>query len=269
MNRPAPVPADDIIRAAANPTIAFVRSLRRRDRRAAERAFVVDGRLAVADALATGATPRLVLIREDDAGAAALPAGIRVRRVAAKLFDRLSEVDTPQGVLAVFPVPELPIRDVTTPLYLVLDRLRDPGNLGTLLRAAAGAGVDAAILTADSVDPYNPKVVRAAMGAHFRLPLRILDDAARAVIVARCPLRVVATGQAATPYDAINWRQPAALIIGSETAGVGAAGLALGTVTAAIPLAASVESLNAGVAGAVILFEAARQRRAATPPAGA
>lgn len=260
-----PAPHDDVLRAATNPTIAFVRSLQRRDRRYSERAFVVEGRVAVADALATGATPRLVLIREDEREAGLdLPPGVRPRRVAEKLFAGLSDVVTPQGVLAVFPFPELPVPAATTPLLLVLDRVRDPGNLGTLLRAAAGAGVDAVYLSAESVDPFNPKVVRAGMGAHFRLPIRRLDDAARAEIVARCPLRVIASGGAAIAYDAIDWRQAAALIIGSEATGVGAEGLALATTAAAIPLAGGVESLNAGVAGAVVLFEAARQRRRET-----
>ena len=88
-----------------------------------------------------------------------------------RLFDKLSEVQAPQGVLAVFSWPDIPVPDSATPLVLVLDRLRDPGNLGTLLRSAAGAGVSAVYLTAESVDPWNPKVVRAGMGAHFRLPL--------------------------------------------------------------------------------------------------
>jgi TrmH family RNA methyltransferase len=264
VSRPAPGPADDVIRAAANPTIAFVRSLQRRDRRASERAFVVEGRLAVADALAAGATPRLVLVRDGDGEAmAALQAGIPYRRVAAKLFDQLSDVVTPQGILAVFPFPELSLAHSEVPLFLVADQVRDPGNLGTLLRTAAGAGADAVFLTAASVDPFNPKVVRAGMGAHFRLPLRPLDAAAQAELLTRCPLRVLAAGAGEVSYDAIDWRQPAALIIGSEAAGAGATARRLATVTAAIPLAGGVESLNAGVAGAVILFEAARQRRVA------
>ncbi len=262
MNRPAPHLDDDVIRAAGNPAISFVRSLQRRDRRTTERAFVVEGRLAVTDALATGAVPRLVLIRDDTPEAiAALPPDVRYRRVAAQVFDRLSDVVTPQGVLAVFPFPDVPVPPVATPLFLILDRVRDPGNLGTLLRAAAGAGVDAVFLSAESVDPFNPKVVRAGMGAHFRVPIRPLDEAARIEIIARCPVRVVATAEAPTAYDMVDWRQPAALIIGSVAAGVGEAGRELATTSAAIPLAAGVESLNAGVAGAVILFEAARQRR--------
>lgn len=264
MSRPAPGPADDVIRAAGNPTIAFVRSLQRRHRRASERAFVVEGRLAVDDALAAGAVPRLVLVREDELAEPALPPGTPRRRVAVKLFDQLSDVVTPQGVLAVFPFPDLPLPQSDASLFLVLDRVRDPGNLGTLLRAAAAAGVDAVFLSAESVDPFNPKVVRAGMGAHFRVPIRALDEAARAELEARCPLRVVAAGSGEVLYDEIDWRQAAALIIGAEAAGVGEVGRRLGTVSAAIPLAAGVESLNAAVAGAVILFEAARQRRVAT-----
>jgi TrmH family RNA methyltransferase len=259
-----PAPADDVIRATDNPTIAFVRSLQRRDRRHSERAFVVEGWLALADALAAGAAPRLVLVRaEDSSELPVMPPGTPVRQVASKLFDRLSDVVTPQGVLAVFPFQALPLPATGAPLYLVADRVRDPGNLGTLLRAAAGAGADAAFLSAETVDPYNPKVVRAGMGAHFRLPLRQFDEAARVELEARCPLRVVATGRGAVSYDAVDWRQAAVLIIGSEAAGVGETGRQLGTVAAAIPLAGGVESLNAGVAGAVILFEASRQRRLA------
>ena len=264
-----PTPPDEVITAARNPTLALVRSLHRRDRRQAERAFVVEGRVAVLDALATGAVPRLVLIRAGDAPAsAALPPRLPARLVAPALFDQLSEVETPQGLLAVFPMPALPLPPRGTPLSLVLDQIRDPGNLGTLLRTAAGAGVDAVYLTAASVDPYNPKVVRAAMGAHFRLPIRPLDDTTRAEVIRRCPLRVIADGHASLAYDRIDWRHPAAVIIGAEAAGVGPEGRALGTTSVAIPLAAGVESLNAGVAGAIILFEAARQRRAAPALAG-
>lgn len=255
---------DDPITSHANPTIAFVRSLQRRDRRAAERAFVVEGTRAVADALLAGARPRLVLLRDgsDDALPANLPPEAPLRRVAPALFDRLSDVVSPQGILAVFPFPELVPAATEAPLMLVLDRIRDPGNLGTLLRTAAAAGVTAVYRSAETVDPFNPKAVRAGMGAHFRVPIAPLDAAAETELRARCPLRAVARAGADEAYDALDWRQGAALIVGSEADGVGPAVAALGTVEVAIPLAAGVESLNAAVAGAVILFEAVRQRRA-------
>ena len=242
-----------------------MRALARRDRRAAEGAFVVEGVRAVRDALATGAVPRLLLVRQGDeelladvGGAADSP----VRRVEPRLFARLSDVQTPQGILAVFSIPHLhPNLDRSAPLVLVLDRLRDPGNLGTLLRAAAGAGISAVYSSPETVDPWNPKAVRAGMGAHFRIPILPLDTAAMDDLARRFPRRVVATSDAAQPYDAVDWTGPAALIVGGEAEGVSAGLTAWGTQTAAIPLAAGVESLNAAVAGAVMLFEAARQRR--------
>jgi TrmH family RNA methyltransferase len=173
-------------------------------------------------------------------------------------------VQTPQGILAVFPFPNLaPDPNDPAPLALVLDRLRDPGNLGTLLRSAAGAGVNAVYLSPETVDPWNPKVVRAGMGAHFRIPLISLDADILDELQQRLPRRVVASAVAIRSYDATNWREAAALVIGGEAEGIGPELAAWSTEEVGIPLAREVESLNAAVAGAVILFEAARQRRLA------
>lgn len=221
----------------------------------------------MADALAAGAHPRLLLLREGDE--ADLPDGVDrafvpVRVVAERPFAALTDTVSPQGILAVFPFPEpAPTEGAVVPLVLVLDRIRDPGNLGTLLRAAAGAGVTTVYLSTASVDPFNPKVVRAGMGAHFRVPLRPLDEEAAATLRRDVPLRVLTAAGAPTPYHAVDWRGPAAVIVGSEADGVGPEVAALATARAGIPLAARVESLNAAVAGAVLLFEAARQRTVA------
>jgi RNA methyltransferase, TrmH family len=245
----------------------LVRSLARRDRRAAEGAFVVEGFRAVHDALQTGAVPRLLFVRQGEPESwreLALSARVHARVVERKLFDRLSDVQTPQGILAVFPFPSLaPDPDDPAPLALVLDRLRDPGNLGTLLRSAAGAGVNAVYLSPETVDPWNPKAVRAGMGAHFRIPLIPLETGMLDELRLRLPRRVLASAAAARPYHATDWTGAAALVIGGETEGVGPELQAWGTEEVGIPLAQGVESLNAAVAGAVILFEAARQRRLA------
>ena len=258
-------PSTEVITSAANPAIALVRALARRDRRAAEGAFVVEGVRAVHDALETGAVPRLLLVRQGEPESwrdLVLPARVPARVVERRLFDRLSDVQTPQGILAVFPFPNLaPDPEDPTPLALVLDRLRDPGNLGTLLRSAAGAGVNAVYLSPETVDPWNPKVVRAGMGAHFRIPLIPLDAGTLDELRERLPRRVVASAAATRPYDALNWTEAAALIIGGETEGIGPDLSEWATDEVGIPLARGVESLNAAVAGAVILFEAARQRR--------
>jgi len=264
VRRQEPLPAvDDVIRSPHNRTLKLIRSLRQRNSRETERAFVVEGFRAIEDGVAAGVTPLLIVVREGEEGEAARWFGSAQprRTVDAALFDELSETVTPQGALAVFPFPELPIPDDAEPLYLVLDQIRDPGNLGTLLRTAAAAGVSAVLLTEGTVDPFNPKAVRAAVGAHFRVPIRWLSDADHARYVHELPARVLADADSPLTYDGIDWTGPAAIIIGSEAHGATGTGRELATTTARIPLAADVESLNAAVAGAVFLFEAARQRR--------
>jgi TrmH family RNA methyltransferase len=257
--------APESIRSAANPIVKYVRSLERRSIRWRERAFVVEGARAVADALVAGAVPTIVLVREGDPDPfdeRLLPAGqADVRSVSPALFDQLAGTVHPQGVLAVFatPVPQIPKPRV--PLFVVVDGLRDPGNLGTLLRSAVGAGATAAVLTPGTVDPFNPKVVRAAMGAHFRLPIVAYDELIGDEIRAATALRAVARVGDHTPYDAVDWRQPATLIVTAETGVESLVGEDLATREVAIPMAAGMESLNAAVAASVILFEAARQRR--------
>ena len=257
-------PVSDVIRSPANPIVKYVRSLGRRSTRRRERAFVLEGVRAVLDAEAAGVRPALVLLREgaDAAGELGIDfAGTTVRFVEPELFDDLCETVHPQGVLAVVPLPELPIPSVRAPLYLIVDGVRDPGNLGTLLRAAAAAGATATFLGRGTVDPFNPKVVRSAMGAHFRLPIRELDDQHLELIRETAVLRAVARVGDFPPHDALDWRQPAAVIVASETGAESTAVSDLATKAISIPMASGVESLNAAIAGAVILFEAARQRR--------
>jgi TrmH family RNA methyltransferase len=251
----------DLITSAANPVIARVRGLlARRDRRAEDHAFVAEGARAVADALEAGVLPHLLLLREGTPLPPGLPREVDLRFTSVKLFDSLSDVANPQGILAILPMPELPERSGAVPLILVADRMRDPGNLGTLLRAAAGAGATAIYLTAETVDPFNPKTVRAGMGAHWRIPIRHLPSSADA-LRALAPLVAVTAADAPTTYDALDYTGPAAIVIGSEAHGVSPELAAAATHSIAIPLAAGVESLNAATAGAVILFEAGRQRR--------
>jgi TrmH family RNA methyltransferase len=180
--------------------------------------------------------------------------------LAPEVFETLSATVTSQGVLAVLPIPKMePPADPT--LVLVLDRLRDPGNLGTLLRSAAAAGVELVMLTRGCADPWSPKTLRAGMGAHFRLSLHTQagwpDIARRA---GRMQVWVAdARGEAA--YDEVDWVQPSVLIVGGETEGLSPDAIALAAGRLAIPMYNQVDSLNAATAAAVVLFEAARQRR--------
>ncbi|MBK8046801.1 MAG: RNA methyltransferase [Anaerolineales bacterium] len=176
------------------------------------------------------------------------------------VFASLTDTVHPQGIAALFPAPDLPLSPVRT-LTLMLDGIRDPGNAGTLLRSAEAAGAELAIFGPGSVDPFNEKVLRAAMGAHFRLPIRACPTWAQVLPLLQDGVAsYVADTAGALDYDQVDWRKPSLLAVGSESVGAGAEMRAL-AVAITIPMAGKTESLNAGVAGSIILFEAARQRR--------
>ena len=145
------------------------------------------------------------------------------------------------------------------------DGVRDPGNLGSMLRSALAAGVQALLLPRGAVDAYAPKVVRAAMGAHFHLPILSLawDEIAGLLDKTRHEgdLRVyLADAAAGEPYFRCDLSRPLALIVGGEAEGAGEAARRLANTTLLIPMASGVESLNAAAAAAILLFEIARQR---------
>lgn len=253
-----------MITSSQNPKIKRVRRLLS-DRRYRHRegAFVVEGARWLAEVAAGGNPPDLILATEswlaDDYNQAILA---RLPAPATTISDRLlaetSDTETPSGVLAVLPIFQGPIPHRST-LLLVLDRLADPGNLGTIIRTAAAAGVDGVLLGPGCVDAYNPKAVRASMGALLRLPVRSLPWVAIREEVESLAVWVAAA-DGSMEYSDVDWRQPAALVIGSEATGVGPEALALGHGRIAIPMARQTESLNAAAAAAAILFEARRQR---------
>lgn len=175
------------------------------------------------------------------------------------------DTETPQGVVALGSRPRFELDDVfggEFPMVVALDGLQVPGNVGTIVRAAEAAGASGVVTTPGTAEVYGPKALRASMGSAFRLPIvrRIpLDLVADAV--GRLDGRVAgATASGKTDYSAFDWRRPAMLVIGSEGGGLSTDAMAVVTDTVSIPMVAPVESLNAGLAAAVILFEAARQR---------
>lgn len=258
-----------MITSAANPKLRYVRALARRAFRAREGSLVVEGMRAVDDALAAGAAPRFLLVTPEFLASERADAlqrrlgsapGTPILEVGAELFADLTDTVHPQGVLAVIPTPQLELPPRLS-LVVILDGLRDPGNVGTLLRTAAAAGADALVMGPGSVDWTNPKVVRAAMGAHFRLPVRYLDWAAIGSLAALHGLTVlIADAAGGTTYTEVDWRAPSALVVGSEAHGISPAASALASGRVRIPMPGGVESLNAATSAAVVLFEAVRQR---------
>lgn len=229
--------------------------------RTRESRIALEGLRLIRDALEQGYVPDYVLHDPtfdlsgfDAAGAPLLPTDPALLR-------DLSDTEQSQGIVAVFPLPERTLPQQPTRV-LIVDNLRDPGNLGTVLRTAGAAGADVVLLSPGCVDPYNPKVLRAGMGAHFRLPV---VEAVWTRIAVYCKDLTVylADMQGDVAYDAADWSAPWALIIGSEAHGASPEAEQLAVQRVYIPMSAQTESLNAAIAAGVLLFEAARQRRAA------
>lgn len=255
--------ASDVLTSMTNPVIKRIRSLQRRKYRVEERAFVVEGVRAVNDVLSAGLEPLSIVLRSDVSFPVPDHLQDAVRKVNGAVFDSLTDTAHPQGVLAVVPMlDEQPWPDVAnSPLVVVLDGVRDPGNMGTLLRSAAGAGVDHVIIGPESVDPYNPKTVRSAMGAHLKVPFSHGERDKILTYLADFPLVALADAGGKALYDSVNWQSASVMIIGGEAFGPSSASHDAANVVVSIPLVNEVESLNAGVAGSLLMFEAARQRR--------
>jgi RNA methyltransferase, TrmH family len=242
-----------------NPDIKRIKALRdRRSVRHEERLCIVEGPRFVEDA-ARLVVPRLLVLAEGREANETPPAD-DVLIVPDSLFAAISDTTTPQGMLAVFPFPE-----VQTPsgpeLLLVADAVQDPGNLGAMIRSAAALGATGVICAPGTVDPYSPKVIRSSAAAQWLVPIHMPD--AMPTLLAPTDL-LIADGEAPKPIDLVDLRRPIAIAVGSEGHGVGNMLRSMPHTLIAIPMTGQVESLNAGIAASIFLYEAQRQRRAAT-----
>ena len=196
-----------------------------------------------------------------------------------QLFSRISDTKTPQGVLCIARIHEADAKQIIgaknasgsdtgapAPLILLLDRISDPGNLGTMIRTAEAAGVTGIVLSPGSADVWQPKVVRAAMGALFRMPVLTLEDDgeldAMTAQFREAGIRMYATDlKADAAYDQVDYTGPCAIVIGNESHGVSPELLDRCDRRIIIPMRGRIESLNAAIAASLVTFEAARQRR--------
>ena len=257
-----------MITSVQNPKIQWVRKLQSQARlRRQEGLFVVEGVRLVEEAVQSGWRAQLVLHtgalseRGRDLINQYASRGAVVEETTEPVLASASDTRTPQGILAVVEQPQLPFPDGLD-FILIVDQLRDPGNLGTLLRTAAAAGVQAVLLTPGTVDPFSPKVVRAAMGAHFRLPLCSPEWDSLPDLIPQGVRVFLADPGGGQVYTRVDLTVPLALVVGGEAEGVGTRAAALAHDRVHIPMAGDVESLNAAVAAAVLLFEVKRQRTA-------
>jgi TrmH family RNA methyltransferase len=265
------MPDSETLRSRTNPFYKRLRALKQKG--AGHRLCLVEGPKLVLEALAArvrlleaAVSPRA---ETTPAGAQAVNAlrawDVPVRRMAEALVASLSETDSPQGLVALAERPSFEAERVFrgTPLVLVVDAVQDPGNVGALLRSAEAAGASGALLTAGSADSFSWKALRGSMGSAFRLPhvAGLEIDAVLDRLAERGIGVYAAAADGERRYDQVDLRGPVAVVVGREGAGLDAAVKQRATARVRIPLAPPVESLNVGVAAALLLFEAARQRR--------
>ncbi len=265
-----------MISSTANPTIKRLVQLHERRGRLQQGLYLMEGVRLVEEALDSGVRLSMVLVAPDLLHATARGRALYERlrhepavpepiEVSAAVLRHVSDTETPVGVVAA--LPRAPLADLgalpaAAGLVLVLDGIGDPGNAGTILRSAAAAGVDGVVALSGCADLYAPKVARAAMGAHLRVPLAV--DVTPVELEAWLPSRgqaILADAHAPENVYDRDLRVPTVLIVGGEAHGARQAGLLTGVQPVSIPMPGAAESLNAAVAAAVILFEAVRQRR--------
>jgi TrmH family RNA methyltransferase len=231
--------------------------------------FVAEGVRLIGEAVATGQEAEIVLydpeaLSRTQAGEALMSVlsgwSAQVYEADARVLAAAAQTDTPAGVVAAlrFPSPGPLHEHAHDRLGLILDRLADPGNAGTILRTAAAAGAGYVVTTSGTVDLFAPKVVRAGMGAHFRLPL--YDDISWDVIDGELTgvQLVVAEIEGSVSVFEYAWPEVAALVVGSEAHGLSDEAKARTTAAVSIPMQPGVESLNASVAASIIMYLALR-----------
>ena len=255
-----------MITSPQNPKLKLIRALQGRPKeRREEGAFLAEGVRLVEEALAANWPVRFVLYSSalNDRGLELVnklkDAGLDVDEVSGDLLQAASETETSQGILAVLDLDALPL-PASPDFILIPDQIRDPGNLGTLIRTAAAAGVQAVLLPPETADAFAPKVVRAGMGAHFRLPVQAMEWAEIEQVCRLANLRVFLADMYGRPCWETDFQGPLALIVGGEAEGASEQARTLASQSISIPMPGEAESLNAGIAGAVLMFEVVRQR---------
>lgn len=182
-----------------------------------------------------------------------------------RVFESVSDTKTPQGVLCLVRQYHYSLSDLCSgqPLVMILENLQDPGNLGTILRTAEGAGVTGILMTKGCVDLYNPKVIRSTMGSIYRMPFYYSDDLKADIqFLKKQGICLYAAHLKGTgTYDQQDYRGAAGFLIGNESKGLTDETAELADVYVRIPMCGQVESLNAAVASAILMYEANRQRR--------
>jgi TrmH family RNA methyltransferase len=229
--------------------------------------IAIEGEHLLEEALRSGMVFKTVFVAEGRPVPRSIPRSVEVLRLTDEIFESVVETQSPQGLAALLVPPVRVLEDVMagTPLLLVAAGLQDPGNLGTLVRSAEAFGATGVLTTPGSVSAWNQKALRASAGSIFRMPVLSVDAATLASLKAQGVRLLAAVGEDSHGVIAagnMDFAGPCAIMIGNEGQGLAEEWLALADAHVMIPCPGHVESLNAAIAGSLLLYEASRQRSA-------
>jgi TrmH family RNA methyltransferase len=259
-----------VVTSRANPRVKQLRAAFAGNARLSGGLVAIEGEHLLQEALRSGLPIKTIFLSDRIAPPAWLPRGVEVLLLADEIFASAVDTQHPQGIAALLIPPRWEMPSTLpangrglAPLMLVAEGLQDPGNLGTLIRSAEAFGATAVLTTAGTVNEWNQKALRASAGSVFRVPVIDVTHSDIAALKSR-GLRLLAAvaDDASLPVADADLAQPCALMIGNEGAGLSEELLALADARISIPMPGRVESLNAAVAGSLLLYEASRQRAA-------
>lgn len=262
------------IESLSNPLVKRMRLLREKRHRRAEGLFLAEGLRIATEAREAGILPRWLFLAEEGAAHplartlidATLASGGEVIDTTPAILSKLSGKDNPQTVVGIYAEPRTALSDLdrdAAPIWLVAERLRDPGNLGTMLRTGDAVGAGGLILLGESTDPYGVEAVRASMGAIFtqRLVQAEWDEFLPWLRSGRGELVATWLGDDTKDYQAVRYAAPTFILIGNESQGLPQAYAEAADVRVKMPMMGKADSLNAAVAAAVMAYEVLNQQR--------
>lgn len=265
-----------VITSRQNSIVKYIRSLRDKKTREQEGRFVIEGLTFVTEAILSGIIPEKLIISER-AGHNPKAADIisqvsnpeAIVRVSDSVMEYMSGTETPQGVMALLKIPEVSIKSLPVlkdSVFVVVDGVQDPGNVGTVIRTSDAFGITGVILTKGCADLYNAKTLRSTMGSLFHLP--VLSDVAITELIDFLRSRSIYTAvtclEEGAPVEDSNLRFPLALAFGSEARGISPELRQAADLSIKVPMAGAAESLNVAVAAGIVIYEASKWLRSSS-----
>ncbi|QNI38075.1 TrmH family RNA methyltransferase [Edaphobacter albus] len=265
-----------VITSRTNPRVKQLRAAFTGSDRLSEGLIAIEGHHLLEEAIRSGITPKTIFLIERQKITIVPPATAEVLHLSSDVFASAVETRSPQGIAALIEPPAYSLENLLdrqiSPLFVITAGLQDPGNLGTIVRSAEAFGATGVLTTPGTVSPWNQKALRASAGSIFRVPVVSATEEEIAALQTAHSLRLFAAVSAAhdegvLSANATDLRQPCAILIGNEGAGLAPEWLAMSTARITIPCPGPVESLNAAIAASLLLYEASRQRSSAAPSA--